>query len=139
MLSEELKDKTVCVVGLGYVGQPLAEAFSKHLRTIGFDINQKKVDQINSSNGGKLECTSDPTSIKQADFVLICVPTPITPHDEPDLYPVRSAAEIVGKNLKEGAIVVLESTVYPGVTEEIVVPILEKESGMKCGTDFKVG
>jgi len=139
MLSEELKDKTVCVVGLGYVGQPLAEAFSRHLRTIGFDINQKKVDQITSSSGGKLECTSDPSSIKQADFVLICVPTPITSHDEPDLYPVRSAAEIVGKNLKQGAIVVLESTVYPGVTEEIVVPILEKESGMKCGRDFKVG
>lgn len=139
MVSEELKDKTVCVVGLGYVGQPLAEAFSSHLKTIGFDIVAEKVNRINGSNNGKLLCTSDPSSIRQADFILICVPTPITKHKEPDLSPVRSAAEVVGKNLKKGAIVVLESTVYPGVTEEIVVPILEKESGMKCGRDFKVG
>jgi len=139
MVSEELMDKTICVVGLGYVGQPLSEAFSSHLKTIGFDIVAEKVNRINGSNGGKLFCTSDPVSIKQADFVLICVPTPITKHKEPDLSPVRSAAEVVGKNLKRGAIVVLESTVYPGVTEEIVVPILENESGMKCGKDFKVG
>jgi len=139
MVSEDLKDKTVCVVGLGYVGLPLAEAFSSHLKTIGFDIVAEKVNRINGSNGGKLLCSSDPSSIKQADFILICVPTPITKHKEPDLSPVRSAAEVVGKNLKKGAIVVLESTVYPGVTEEIVVPILEKESDMKCGTDFKVG
>ena len=139
MVSEELKDKTVCVVGLGYVGQPLAEAFSSHLRTIGFDIVSEKVNRINDSNGGQLLCTSDPSAIKQADFVLICVPTPITKHKEPDLSPVRSAAEIVGKNLKSGAIAVLESTVYPGVTEEIVVPILEQQSGMICGKDFKVG
>jgi len=139
MVSEELKDKTVCVVGLGYVGQPLAEAFSSHLRTIGFDIVAEKANRINGNNGGKLLCTSDPTAIKQADFVLICVPTPITKHKEPDLSPVKSAAEVVGRNLKSGAIVVLESTVYPGVTEEIVVPILEKKSGMKCGPDFKVG
>ena len=139
MVSEELKDKTVCVVGLGYVGQPLAEAFSSHLRTIGFDIVTEKVNRINGSNGGKLLCTADPAVIKQADFVLICVPTPITKHKEPDLAPVRSAAEVVGRNLKRGAIVVLESTVYPGVTEEIVVPILEQQSGMKCGQDFKIG
>jgi len=139
MVSEELKDKTVCVVGLGYVGQPLAEAFSSHLKTIGFDIVAEKVNRINGSNGGKLLCTADPASIKQADFVLICVPTPITKHKEPDLAPVKSAAEVVGRNLKSGAIVVLESTVYPGVTEEIVVPILEQQSGMKCGRDFKVG
>ena len=139
MVSKELKDKTVCVVGLGYVGQPLAEAFSSRLKTIGFDIVAEKVNRINGSNDGKLLCTSDPASIKKADFVLICVPTPITKHKEPDLSPVRSAAEVVGKNLKKDAIVVLESTVYPGVTEEIVVPILEKKSGMKCGTDFKVG
>ena len=139
MLSEELKDKTVCVVGLGYVGQPLAEAFSSHLRTIGFDIVAEKVSRINGSNGGKLLCTADPAAIKQADFVLICVPTPITKHKEPDLSPVKSAAEVVGRNLKSGAIVVLESTVYPGVTEEIVVPILEQQSGMICGQDFKVG
>jgi len=139
MVSEDVKDKTVCVVGLGYVGQPLAESFSRHLNTIGFDINIGKVSRINGSNAEKLFCTSDPSAIKKADFVLICVPTPITKHKEPDLSSVRSAAEAVGRHLKRDAIVVLESTVYPGVTEEVVVPILEKESGMKCGQDFKVG
>lgn len=139
MVSKELENKIVCIVGLGYVGQPLVEAFSKQLRAIGFDIDSNKVDRISSINGGKFLCTSDPSDIDQADFFLICVPTPITKHKEPDLRPVRSAAEVVGKHLKKGAIVVLESTVYPGVTEEIVVPILEKESGMKCGVDFKVG
>lgn len=142
MLSENLKDKTVCIVGLGYVGQPLAEAFSHHLRTIGYDIDNDKIDRINGYSrlvGGNLVCTDDPSSIKEADFILICVPTPITKHKEPDLTPVISAAEVVGENLKIGAIVVLESTVYPGVTEEIVVPILEHKSGMICGKDFKVG
>ncbi len=140
MVSEELKGKTVCVVGLGYVGLPLAEAFSKHLKTIGFEVNQKKVDDINgNNNNGNLICTTDPVSIKKADFILICVPTPVTKSKDPDLSYIRSAAEVVGKNLKKGAIVVLESTVYPGVTEEIMVPVLEKESGLKCGVDFKVG
>lgn len=137
---EELKNKIVCVVGLGYVGLPLAQAFSKHLKTIGFEINQAKVNQINNSNlNGNLICTSDPSSIKDADFVLICVPTPVTKSKDPDLSYVISAAEIVGQNLKRGAIVVLESTVYPGVTEEIVAPILERESGLRCGVDFKIG
>lgn len=139
MVLKEFEDKTVCVVGLGYVGQPLTEAFSKHIKAIGFDIDLDKVNRINSNNGDKYHCTSDPSSIRQADFVLICVPTPVTKHKEPDLCPVKSAAEVVGRNLKRGAIVILESTVYPGVTEDIVVPILEKESGMKCGSDFKIG
>jgi len=140
MVSEELKDKTVCVVGLGYVGLPLAEAFSKHLKTIGFEVNQKKVDEINGNNNNdNLICTTDPASIKKADFILICVPTPVTKSKDPDLSFVESAAELVGKNLKKGAIVVLESTVYPGVTEEIMAPVLEKKSGLKCGVDFKVG
>lgn len=140
MVSEELKDKTVCVVGLGYVGLPLAKAFSKHLKTIGFEVNQKKVDEINgNNNNGNLICTTDPASIKEADFILICVPTPVTKSKDPDLSYVESAAEVVGKNFKKGAIVVLESTVYPGVTEEVMVPVLEKESGLKCGLDFKVG
>lgn len=133
-------DKTVCVVGLGYVGLPLAEAFSKHLKTIGFEVNQKKVDEINGNNNNdNLICTTDPASIKNADFILICVPTPVTKSKDPDLSFVESAAEVVGQNLKKGAIVVLESTVYPGVTEEVMVPVLEKESGLKCGLDFKVG
>jgi UDP-N-acetyl-D-galactosamine dehydrogenase len=133
MVSENIKNKTVCVVGLGYVGQPLAESFSKHLKTIGFDIDPAKVSRINGSNGGNPFCTVDPSAIREADFVLICVPTPVTQHKEPDLSHVRSAAEVVGKNLKKGTIAVLESTVYPGVTEEIVVPILEKESEMRHG------
>jgi len=118
-----MKDKTVCIVGLGYVGLPLAKAFSKHLKTIGFDIDDDKIGDLNNNNNDNLEFTTDPSKIKQADFVLICVPTPVTKSKEPDLRYVKSAAETVGKNLKRGATVVLESTVYPGVTEEIVAPI----------------
>jgi UDP-N-acetyl-D-galactosamine dehydrogenase len=134
-----MKDKTVCIVGLGYVGLPLSEAFSKHLKVIGFDVDEGKIGDLNNSNKENIEFTSDPSKIKQADFVLICVPTPVIKSKEPDLSYVKSAAEIVGKNLKNGATVVLESTVYPGVTEEVVTPILEKESGLKCGVDFKIG
>ena len=138
-----MKNKTVCIVGLGYVGLPLAKAFSKHLRVIGFDIDEAKIRNLgnNNNNEDNIEFTSDPSKIKQADFVLICVPTPVTKSKEPDLSYVKSAAEIAGKNLKKGAVVVLESTVYPGVTEEIIAPILdlENESGLKCGADFKIG
>jgi len=134
------KNKTVCIVGLGYVGLPLAEAFSKHLKVIGFDIDEEKVKRLSESNTKQnIEFTSDATRIKQADFILICVPTPVTKSKEPDLRYVKSAAEIVGKNLKKGATVVLESTVYPDVTEEVVKPILEKESELVCGMDFKIG
>jgi len=140
MVSENMNDKIVCIVGLGYVGLPLAYAFSKHLKTIGFDVNKARITQINMNNHEEnLICTSDSRYIKKADFVLICVPTPVTKSKDPDLSYIRSAAEIVGQNLKKGGIVALESTVYPGVTEEIVVPILEKESGLRCGIDFKVG
>jgi UDPglucose 6-dehydrogenase/UDP-N-acetyl-D-galactosamine dehydrogenase len=147
MSIEKIRDGNVavCIVGLGYVGLPLAEAFSKHFKTMGFDIDEAKVRDLNNNNNNEdnieFTFTSDPTQIKQADFVLICVPTPVTKSKEPDLKYVKSAAEIVGKNLKRGAIVVLESTVYPGVTEEVVKPILdlENESGLKCGIDFKIG
>jgi len=135
-----MKHKTVCVVGLGYVGLPLAEAFSKHLKVTGYDIDSDKIVNLNRSNNeDNIEFTSDQSKIKEADFVLICVPTPVTKSKEPDLSYVKSAAELVGKNLKKSAVVVLESTVYPGVTEEIVKPILEGKSGMKCGADFKIG
>ncbi|MDI6886585.1 MAG: nucleotide sugar dehydrogenase, partial [archaeon] len=135
-----MKDKTVCVVGIGYVGLPLAKSLSRYLRVIGFDIDHAKIVHLNNNcTKENLEFTSDATRIKEADFVLIAVPTPVTKSKEPDLSFVKSAAEIVGKNLKKGAIVVLESTVYPGVTEEIVKPILERESGMNCGIDFKIG
>jgi|Deesub1362B_J571_1020462.scaffolds.fasta_scaffold00014_144 UDPglucose 6-dehydrogenase/UDP-N-acetyl-D-galactosamine dehydrogenase len=141
-LKEKLKSKdaVVCVVGLGYVGLPLAEAFSKHLKVIGYDINNERVKGLNSINkNSNIHFTTDPSEIGNADFILICVPTPVTKSKEPDLTYVKSAAETVGKNLKRGTIVVLESTVYPGVTEEIVKPILEETSGMKCGVDFKIG
>ena len=135
-----MKTKIVCVVGLGYVGLPLAEAFSTHLKTIGFDIDEAKIEDLKKiNNKDNIEFTSDPKKVKEADYVLIAVPTPVTKSKEPDLSYVRSASEIVGKNLKKGATVVLESTVYPGVTEEVVKPILEKGSGMKCGIDFYVG
>jgi len=139
MVPESVIGKTVCVVGLGYVGLPLGEAFSKHLRTIGYRRNQKKVDELNRTPGNRIEATTDPAKIKEADFVIIAVPTPVTKAKDPDLEPVISASEVVGKNLKKGVIVILESTVYPGVTEEIMVPILERESGMKCGKDFFIG
>jgi UDPglucose 6-dehydrogenase/UDP-N-acetyl-D-galactosamine dehydrogenase len=136
-----MKDKTVSVVGLGYVGLPLAEAFSKHLKVIGFDIDEEKTRNLGNNNNNKdnLECTTDHYKIKHADFVIIAVPTPVTKSKEPDLSYVKSAAETVGKNLKRGATVVLESTVYPGVTEEVVAPILERESKMNCGIDFYIG
>ncbi|VUT26962.1 MAG: UDP-N-acetyl-D-mannosamine dehydrogenase [Candidatus Methanolliviera sp. GoM_oil] len=124
-----MKQKTVCVVGLGYVGLPLAKAFSKHLKTIGFDIDDDKIGDLNNNNNeDNIEFTSDPSKIKHADFVIIAVPTPVTKSKEPDLRYVKSAVETVGKNLKSGATVVLESTVYPGVTEEIIAPILDLEN-----------
>ena len=125
-----LKGKTVCVVGLGYVGMPLVEAFSKHIHVVGFDINETKVKQLKKQYP-KIELTTNPRKIKDADVVIIAVPTPVLKSKEPDMSPVISASEIIGRNLKKNAIVVLESTVYPGTTEEIVAPILEKESGYK--------
>lgn len=139
MVSHNVLNKTVCVIGLGYVGLPLAEAFSQHLRTIGYRRDQKKVDELNATEGNRIEATTDPALIKEADFVIIAVPTPVTKAKDPDLEPVESSAEMVGRNLKKGAIVVLESTVYPGVTEGIMGPILERESGMVCGRDFAIG
>ena len=133
-----LNDMIVCIVGLGYVGMPLAEVFSKHVCVIGFDINEKKIQALKKKYPS-LELTSHPARIKDADVVVIAVPTPVTQSKEPDLTSVQSASRIVGKNLKKGAIVVLESTAYPGVTEEIVGPILEEESGLKLGLDFKIG
>jgi UDP-N-acetyl-D-galactosamine dehydrogenase len=137
--TKKILNKTVCIIGLGYVGLPLAEDFSRHIRTIGYRRDQKKVDELNKTPGNKIKATTDPKMIKKADFVIIAVPTPVTKAKDPDLEPVISASEVVGKNLKKGAIVVLESTVYPGVSEDIMVPILERESKMKCGKDFFIG
>ena len=135
---ENSEKKIVCIIGLGYVGLPLAEAFSKHFKVIGFDTNTEKINKL-KNEFFNFDITSDSNKIKLADYVIIAVPTPITKTKEPDLSLVISASEIVGENLKKGAIVVLESTVYPGVTEEIVGPILERKSGMKLGNDFKIG
>ena len=122
------------------MGLPLAETLSKYLKVIGYDTNEKRVEEMSKSNNEKdLEFTNDPRRIKEADFTLICVPTPVRKSKEPDLSYVKSAAEIIGRNIKRGAVVVLESTVYPGVTEELVKPILEKESRKRGGIDFYIG
>ena len=131
---------TVSVVGLGYVGMPLAEGFARSLKVIGFDIKSKKIAQMAKNNRQpNLVFTDDATRLSLADFLIICVPTPVTSTKEPDLGFVIGAAETVGQNMKRGSVVILESTVFPGVTEDIVVPVLEKNSGFKCGPDFKVG
>jgi len=146
-LKRKLDNAVVCIVGLGYVGLPLAEAFAPSLSVIGFDTNIKKVKGLQArlprkgkaAGKTRLIFTSNPEDMSRADFIIICVPTPVTPSKEPDLMYVMSAAELVGQHMKQGSIIVLESTVFPGVTEEIVRPILEEKSGMKCGADFKVG
>lgn len=147
------KEEKLSVVGLGYVGMPLAVTFAeKEINVIGFDLNKEKVnkylngedptDEIGSERLKKLttiEFTSDETKIREAKFHIVAVPTPVGKHNIPDLFPVESASRVVGRNLVKGSYVVFESTVYPGVTEDICVPILEKESGLKCGINFKVG
>jgi len=141
----------VSLVGLGYVGMPIAIAFAEKAPVIGFDISEEKVELykkgIDSTKevgndvikNTTVEFTSDETKLKEAKFHIVAVPTPVNPDHTPDLTPVKSASILVGRNLSTGSIVVFESTVYPGVTEDICVPILEKESGLKCGIDFKVG
>lgn len=141
----------ISVVGLGYVGMPIAVAFAKKVNVIGFDVNSDKVNTyINGIDPTKevgdeviknttVEFTSDEKMLKSALFHIVAVPTPVNADYTPDLTPVISASTVVGRNLAKGSIVVFESTVYPGVTEEICVPILEKESGLRCGIDFKVG
>jgi UDPglucose 6-dehydrogenase/UDP-N-acetyl-D-galactosamine dehydrogenase len=135
-----MNDKTVCVTGLGYVGLPLALAFSGHLKTIGFDVDAGKIRELSGENDNQnIAFTDNPEDINNADFIIIAVPTPVTKSKDPDLSYIQSAARTIGTHLKRGATVVLESTVYPGVTEEVLKPILEQESGLICGTDFKIG
>ena len=146
------KNSSLAVVGLGYVGMPLAVAFAKKgIDVIGFDNNSYKIDLYKSGidpthevgdeaiQNTTVTFTSNSDELKKASFIIVAVPTPINQDHTPDLYPVESASEIVGRNLSRGTIVVYESTVYPGVTEDICVPILEKESGLKCGEDFWIG
>ncbi len=147
-----MKSKITAVVGLGYVGLPLALAFGRVMQTIGFDISTEKIDAylegfdptgemegILFEKAKQLTYTTNANDIAVADFVVVAVPTPVDSAHQPDLTPVITATETVGKNLKQGAVVIFESTVYPGVTEEICVPILERESGLICGEGFKVG
>ena len=138
------------VVGLGYVGLPLAIAFGKKLDVIGFDINSEKIKTYKSGidptnevgdkavKNSTVIFTNDESKLKECNFHIVAVPTPTNEDKTPDLTPVKKSSEILGRNLTKGSIVVYESTVYPGVTEDICVPILEKESGLKCGQDFKV-
>lgn len=152
-LYEDIKSgkEKIALVGLGYVGMPIAVAFAKKAKVVGFDLNKEKIAAYKSGKDATkevgdeaiskttVEFTSDPEDLKGAKFHIVAVPTPINQDKTPDLYPVESASEILGRNLTKGSIVVYESTVYPGVTEDICVPILEKESGLKCGVDFKIG
>jgi len=134
-----LENTTVCIVGLGYVGLPLVEAFSSKLRVIGYDIDKEKVKQFNSDNSNRnITFTENSMEISKARFIIICVPTPVTNSKEPDLSYVKDAARKTGQNMRKDSVVILESTVYPGVTEDVMKPILEKESGFSCGVDFKV-
>lgn len=139
----------LALVGLGYVGMPIAVEFAKHVPVIGFDINEKRVNEykngIDSTNevgeaikDTKVDFTSDPKRLSEARFIVVAVPTPVNDDTTPDLRPVEGASKLVGQNIKPGTIVVFESTVYPGVTEDVCVPIIEKESGLKCGVDWKI-
>lgn len=140
----------LALVGLGYVGMPIAVEFSKHVNVIGFDINEKRIDEyrngIDTTNevgedikNTTVDFTADPSRLKEAKFIIVAVPTPVNPDNTPDLRPIEGASKTVGQNLTSGTIVVFESTVYPGVTEDICIPIIEKESGLKCGKDWKIG
>ena len=140
----------LALVGLGYVGMPIAVEFAKHIKVIGFDINEKRVNEYKNGidvtnevgpaiKNSTVDFTADPTRLKEARFIVVAVPTPVKEDNSPDLRPVEGASKTVGQNLAPGSIVVFESTVYPGVTEDICVPIIEKESGLKCGVDWKIG
>ena len=145
------KEEKISLIGLGYVGMPIAVAFAKKVNVIGFDLNEEKINLykngIDPTNevgddairNTTVEFTSDSSKLKEAKFHIVAVPTPVNIDKTPDLSPVEGASRILGKNLTKGSIVVYESTVYPGVTEDICIPILERESGLKCGVDFKVG
>ncbi|MBQ3593114.1 MAG: nucleotide sugar dehydrogenase, partial [Clostridia bacterium] len=142
------REEKISLVGLGYVGMPIAVAFAKKADVIGFDLNSKKIqlykegidptkevgDEVIAKT--TVEFTSDEAKLREAKFHIVAVPTPVNDNHTPDLTPVESASAIVGRNLTKGSIVVYESTVYPGVTEDVCVPILERESGLKCGVDF---
>jgi len=145
------KEEKISLIGLGYVGMPIAVAFAKVATVIGFDISKEKIELYKKGidptkevgddaiKKTTVEFTADESKLKEAKFHIVAVPTPINADHTPNLRPIKSACQIVGRNITKGSIIVFESTVYPGVTEDICIPILEKESGMICGEDFKVG
>ena len=151
MSKGQTKERRVAVVGLGYVGLPIAVAFGKRQNVIGFDVNKQKIDALQNGidrtgevssadlKAAQVTYTSEPSDLKVADFFIVAVPTPINKALQPDLTALMKSSELIGANLSPGSIVVFESTVYPGATEEVCRPILEKMSGMKCGIDFKLG
>lgn len=144
-------EEKLALVGLGYVGMPIAVEFAKHVKVIGFNHNERRIQQYKSGidptnevgneviSKTTVDFTSDEKRLAEAKFIIVAVPTPVKDDNNPDLGPVENASRIVGRNMVPGTIVVYESTVYPGVTEDICIPILEKESGMECGVDFKIG
>lgn len=144
-------EEKISLVGLGYVGMPIAVAFSKKAKVIGFDLNAAKIELYKSGidptnevgndaiRACSVDFTADEKKLREAKFHIVAVPTPVNDDHTPDLTPVESASEILGRNLEKGSVVVFESTVYPGVTEDVCVPILEKASGLTCGVDFKIG
>jgi len=134
--SKRLSSSVVAVLGLGYVGLPLALAFARSHKVIGFDVDSRRVRQL-CNNQNNLVVTGDARQLRQADFIIIAVPTPVTKSKQPDLSYINSACFLIRQNIKKGAVVILESTVYPGVTEEVIRPIIE-ESGLACGRDFKI-
>ncbi len=145
------KEEKISLVGLGYVGMPIAVAFARKVNVIGYDLNAKKIELYKSGidptnevgndmiKATSVEFTADEVRLREAKFHIVAVPTPVNQDHTPDLTPVEGASRILGRNLTKGSIVVFESTVYPGVTEDICVPILEQESGLTCGVDFKIG
>ncbi len=145
------QEEKLSLIGLGYVGMPIAVAFSKKVKVIGYDCNAAKIEQYKNGHDptkevgdhtireAEVEFTADATKLREAKFHIVAVPTPVNKDHTPDLAPVIGASCTLGRNLVKGSIVVFESTVYPGVTEDICIPVLEKESGLKCGRDFKVG
>ena len=144
-------EEKLALIGLGYVGMPIAVEFAKHIKVLGFNHNERRIQQYKSGidpthevgdeaiQKTTVDFTSDEKRLSECKFLIVAVPTPIKEDKTPDLYPVENASRIVGRNLVPGSVVVYESTVYPGVTEDVCVPILEKESGLRCGVDFKVG
>ena len=144
-------EEKLSLVGLGYVGMPIAVAFARKIDVIGFDLNAEKIRMYQNGidptrevgdeaiKNTKVQFTADESELKKAKFHIVAVPTPVNDDHTPDLSPVEGASTILGRNLTKGSVVVFESTVYPGVTEDVCVPILERESGLKCGVDFKIG